>query len=59
MLFRNAKHVTDLVAAKTFNECKLQWIEPQLGSTVIPLHVDMRGLESISHVKEKAEPALA
>ena len=51
--------IVGLVAAETFGECEFERVKPEFGRAVASLDVDMRRLEPVRHVKEKAESAFA
>ncbi len=57
--FGQAKNLVALVTAKTLDESKLQWIEPELGGAVTVLHVDVRRFEAVSHVEKETVASLA
>jgi hypothetical protein len=53
------KNLIGVVAAKSLEESEFEWIEPEFGSAVIALNVDMRRLIPVGHVKEETETAFA
>ena len=59
MLFCNVKNIVGFMAAKALDESEFEGVEPELRGAVIALNVDVRRLESVSHVKEEAETAFA
>ena len=59
MLFCDVKNVVGFVAAKTLDESEFEGIEPELGGAVVALHMNVRRLKPIGHVKEEAEAAFA
>ena len=59
MLFCNVKNIVGLVAAKPLDKCEFEWVEPELGSAILALNVDVRRLKPVGHVEEEAETAFA
>ena len=59
MLFCDVKNIVGFVAAKALDESEFEGIEPELRGAVVALNMDVRGLEPVGHVKEKAETAFA
>ena len=59
MRLRDVDDVVTLMTAESLGKRKLQRIEPELGSAVVTLDVDVRRLETVSHVKKEAVTALA
>ena len=59
MRFGEAEDVVALVAAKAFDEGKLQRVEPELCGVIIALDVNVRRLETVGHVEKEAVASLA
>ena len=59
MLFCDVKDVVGFVAAEALHESEFEWIEPEFGSAVVALNMDVRRLEPVGHVEEESETAFA
>ena len=59
MHFREAQDVAGFMAAESLHKSELEGIEPELRRAVVALHMDMRRLKPVGHLKEEAVAAFA
>lgn len=54
MLFGDVRDFIGFVTVKPLNEGKFEWVEPEFGSAIVALNVDVRRLKPVGHVKEES-----
>ena len=54
VLFGDVRDFIGFVTVKPLNEGKFEWVEPEFGSAIVALNVDVRRLKPVGHVKEES-----